>query len=145
MHERPSTLSRALDFLQRSAARVPSLLTEHLRSHRGGVADGAKPRPRRHFSLRVTTHRHRDLEPRCYLWEVAEIAKKLFLVGFVALIKPGQMVQLIIGFDFCMTFLFVTALYHCCAESRAHLARAHRLSQPDWPKVADVSAGLFYA
>ena len=69
VHERPSELSRALDFL------------------------------------------HRDLEPRCYLWEIAEIAKKLFLVGFIALISPGQAVQLIIGFGFCMIFLFFTAIY----------------------------------
>ena len=54
---------------------------------------------------------HRDLEPRCYLWEVVEMFKKLFLVGFIALISPGEMVQLIIGFGFCMIFLLLTTIY----------------------------------
>ena len=45
---------------------------------------------------------HRDLEPRCYLWEVAEIFKKLFLVGFAVLVQPGKTLQLVLGFLFCL-------------------------------------------
>ena len=37
-------------------------------------------------------------QPRCYWWEIAEILKKLFLVGFFVLIEPGQTIQLVIGF-----------------------------------------------
>ena len=53
----------------------------------------------------------RDYEPSYFWWELCEAWKKLFLVGFIALISPGQVVQLIIGFCFCMIFLFVTAIY----------------------------------
>ena len=54
---------------------------------------------------------HRDLEPRCYLWEIAEIAKKLFLVGFASLISPGETRQLIYGFGFCLVYLLFTSVY----------------------------------
>ena len=71
---------------------------------------------------------HKGIEPRIYWWEIAEIVKKLFLVGFAALIVPGRTIQLIIGFAFCSsTFSSVRCASHtsstkttssaCCAIS----------------------------
>ena len=53
---------------------------------------------------------HRGIEPRIYWWEIAEIVKKLFLVGFAALIHPGRTIQLIIGFAFCLVYLLFCAV-----------------------------------
>ena len=36
---------------------------------------------------------HKSYEPRWYLWELMELWKKLFLVGFAALILPGTLMQ----------------------------------------------------
>ena len=43
-------------------------------------------------------------------WEIAEIVKKLFLVGFVVLIQPGTTLQLVIGFTFCLVYLLFTSI-----------------------------------
>ena len=40
----------------------------------------------------------------------AQIVKKLFLVGFVALIEPGKTVQLIFGFAFCLVYLLFSSV-----------------------------------
>ena len=52
---------------------------------------------------------HQNLEPRFYWWELAEIFKKLFIVGFSALIRPGESIQLIIGATFTFSFMLLGA------------------------------------
>ena len=47
---------------------------------------------------------HTSYEPRWYLWELMEVGKKLFLVGFLAVILPGTLMQLVIGLVFTLAF-----------------------------------------
>ena len=39
----------------------------------------------------------RDYEPRVFWWEMVEVARKLTVTGFVALIEPGTLLQLYLG------------------------------------------------
>ena len=72
------------------------------------AAPSSPAAPRR--SPRRLNFLHRDVEPRCYWWELCEIGRKVFLVGFVALIDPGTTVQLVSGFMFCLVYLLFTGV-----------------------------------
>ena len=52
---------------------------------------------------------HRDFAPRMFAWEIVEIWKKLFLVGFAALIKPATVDQLVAALVFSLIFLLLLA------------------------------------
>ena len=45
-----------------------------------------------------------------YYWELVETWKKLFLVGFAVLIRPGSVEQLVVSFLVCLTFLLLSAV-----------------------------------
>ena len=48
-----------------------------------------------------------DYKPNCWYWEVAELARKVVLVGFFALIQPGSTLQLSAAVAFCVCFLML--------------------------------------
>jgi len=52
----------------------------------------------------------RDYEPAYLWWELIEAWKKLFLVGFAALIQPGSIVQLLIAFLFSLIFTLLSSI-----------------------------------
>ena len=52
---------------------------------------------------------------RIYRWEVAEIAKKTFMLGAVALIAPGSTMQLVVGINFTLVFMLLTGIVAPCA------------------------------
>ena len=53
---------------------------------------------------------HQDMQLSMYWWELAEIAKKTFLVGFCVLIRRGTIEQLLIAFAFCWAVLLVSSI-----------------------------------
>ena len=53
---------------------------------------------------------YKDYEPRYYLYEICEIGKKLFLVGFAVLIAPGTLSQLMVGFLAALGILLLDAV-----------------------------------
>ena len=55
-------------------------------------------------------HQRRPLFLNYLVLLAAQIVKKLFLVGFVALIEPGKTVQLIFGFAFCLVYLLFASV-----------------------------------
>ena len=54
---------------------------------------------------------HRDFEPRSYWWEIVEVMKKLFLVGFAVLIKKDSLYQLTIALVFTLIHMLLMATY----------------------------------
>ena len=52
----------------------------------------------------------RDYEPQYLWWELLEAWKKLFLVGFAVLLKPGSLEQLVVAFLFCLVFLLLVSV-----------------------------------
>ena len=84
---------------------MPAVILLMLYAARNAIRTGQKT-----ALSRALNFLHEDLEARCYWWEVAEIAKKLFLVGFAALILPGSAEQLIMGFGFSLLFLLFSAI-----------------------------------
>ena len=54
--------------------------------------------------LSVLTHEYR---PNVFWWELVEVARKLTLTGFLALFKPGTLLQLYLGVAFSLSFLVV--------------------------------------
>ena len=52
-------------------------------------AQGAGPE-RRRGSARRSSFLHREYEPRYFWWEILEVVKKLFLVGFAAIALAGR-------------------------------------------------------
>ena len=42
--------------------------------------------------------------------QIAEIGRKVIMVGFMAIIMPGTTEQLVIGFSFSLIFMLFTAL-----------------------------------
>ncbi len=53
---------------------------------------------------------HREYEPRYFWWEVLEILKKLMLVGFMAVVVPGSVYQLVIAMMISLALLLLTAV-----------------------------------
>ena len=51
-----------------------------------------------------------DFDPEMFAWEIGEQWKKLFLVGFAALIKPATIDQLVVGLMFSLTFMLLLAI-----------------------------------
>jgi len=51
-----------------------------------------------------------DVEPAYFWWELLEAWKKLFLVGFMVLVMPGQIEQLVIAFLFSLVFLLLISI-----------------------------------
>ena len=49
----------------------------------------------------------KDYEPQYFWWELIEAWKKLFLVGFMVLIKPDTIEQIMIAFGFMLAYLLV--------------------------------------
>ena len=84
---------------------VPLTYALLLRAARGAILSG-----RATTLSRALAFLHQDIEPRCFMWEVAEIAKKTFLLGAVALIKPGTSLQLIVGFGFSLVFMLLSGI-----------------------------------
>ena len=85
---------------------VPTSYALLLHAARGAILSG-RPSP----LSKALDFLHRDVEPRCYWWEIAEIGKKLFMVGFVVLIQRGQTIQLVVGFSFCLVYLLFTNIF----------------------------------
>ena len=48
-------------------------------------------------------------EPAYFFWELLEAWKKLFLVGFMVLILPGTVPQLVIAFVFSLVFMLLAS------------------------------------
>ena len=48
---------------------------------------------------------HREFEPRYFWWEILEVVKKLVLVGFAAIIRPGSITQLVIAMILSLTLM----------------------------------------
>ena len=73
-------------------------------------------------------------EPTYFFWELLEAWKKLFLVGFLVLILPGTIPQLVIAFLFSLIFMLLVSTaqpFHGArragkVESNAHSAAPHR-------------------
>ena len=84
---------------------IPLWYMVMLRAARGAILSG-----RATTLSRALAFLHQDIEPRCLWWEVAEIAKKTFLLGAVALIKPGTSLQLIVGFGFSLVFMLLSSI-----------------------------------
>lgn len=45
---------------------------------------------------------HRDVRPRYYWWELMEMLRRLFLIGFLVVIEPGSLLQLCLGSAACL-------------------------------------------
>ena len=73
---------------------------------------------------RALSFLHQDYEPKMFYWELVEIGKKLFLVGFCVLILPGTTEQLIIGF----IVAFVLLLFSSIAEPYHRYSPLHPYS-----------------
>ena len=73
-------------------------------------------------------------EPTYFFWELLEAWKKLFLVGFLVLILPGTIPQLVIAFLFSLIFMLLVSTaqsFHGArragkVEGDAHSAAPHR-------------------
>ena len=52
----------------------------------------------------------KDYKPAYFWWELLEAWKKLFLVGFMVLVLPGNITQLIIGFLFSLVGMLLTSV-----------------------------------
>ena len=52
----------------------------------------------------------RDFEPAFFWWELIELSKKLFLVGFAVLIKPGSIEQLVMAFLVSLSYMLLVAV-----------------------------------
>ena len=73
-------------------------------------------------------------EPAYFFWELLEAWKKLFLVGFLVLILPGTIPQLVIAFLFSLIFMLLVSTaqpFHGAriagkVEGDAHSAAPHR-------------------
>ena len=52
----------------------------------------------------------KDYEPSFFWWELLEAWKKLFLVGFMVLIMPGKVEQLLIAFLISLVHFFLVAV-----------------------------------
>ena len=53
---------------------------------------------------------HRDYEPQYYYWEIVELGRKLFLVGFAAEIKKGSLLQIFAASCFCLVYFMFKQL-----------------------------------
>ena len=70
----------------------------------------------------------RDYRTDFFWWELIEAWKKLFLVGFAALILPGSIEQLFIAFLFSLVFLLVVSV---AQPFKSQVATALSLPQPN--------------
>ena len=76
-------------------------------------------------------------EPAYFFWELLEAWKKLFLVGFLVLILPGTIPQLVIAFSFSLIFMLLVSTaqpFHGArragkVEGNAHSAAPHRVCE----------------
>ena len=80
-------------------------------------------------------------EPAYFFWELLEAWKKLFLVGFLVLILPGTIPQLVIAFLFSLIFMLLVSTaqpFHSArragkvegkVEGNAHSAAPHRVCE----------------
>ena len=113
---RPSTLSKALSFLHRDAK--PRAYWWEIAETASKAERVVPPGPRLAVAgcglpLSASTRRAEQrgavqtspLLPR-------RIVKKLFLCGFAVLIKPGETLQLAIGFIFCLAYFLFCAVVH---------------------------------
>ena len=56
------------------------------------------------------TFLHRDYEPQYYYWEVVELGRKLFLVGFAAQIRKGSLLQIFVASCVCLVYFMFKQL-----------------------------------
>merc|ERR1712023_245924 len=52
----------------------------------------------------------KDYEPAYFWWELLEAWKKLFLVGFMVLIMPGEVEQLVIAFLVSLVYMLLVSV-----------------------------------
>ena len=50
---------------------------------------------------------HKDLKPTFFFWELAEMARRLVLVGFMGRVEPGSVMQLVIAMVFSLLFMVI--------------------------------------
>ena len=50
---------------------------------------------------------HKDVDPAFYWWELTEMVRKLWLIGFLVVIQPGSLLQLVLGTSFAFIYLVV--------------------------------------
>ena len=53
---------------------------------------------------------HRDMEPRFYYWELVEVWRKLFLIGFAMIIAKGSVYQLCVALGFSLIYMLVVSI-----------------------------------
>ena len=70
---------------------VPSVYVLLLLHERQAIMDGVQTP-----LVDALAFLHNDYKPSCYLWELVNLAQKLFVVGFATLILPGKLMQLVI-------------------------------------------------
>ena len=56
------------------------------------------------------TFLHRDYEPQYYYWEIVELGRKLFLVGFAAQIRKGSLLQIFVASCVCLVYFMFKQL-----------------------------------
>ena len=59
----------------------------------------------------------RDYKPRAFAWELVDVARKITLTGFLALVKPGSLIQLYLGVAVALCIL----IFQLCAPPLAHI------------------------
>lgn len=50
---------------------------------------------------------YRDVQPGFYWWELMEMSRRLTLIGFLVVVEPGSMLQLVLGTTFAFIFFIV--------------------------------------
>ena len=71
------------------------------------VDDNQRPTPFERRLAASTIFLHGEYQPRFFWWELAEMARRLFLIGIMVVIEPGKMTQIAIGTIFSAAFLVV--------------------------------------
>ena len=56
---------------------------------------------------RATAFLHKEYEPTCFWWELAEMLRRFLLVGLFIIIEQGKMMQLALGTIVCGVFLLI--------------------------------------
>ena len=95
---------------------VPVFWLWSLRKHRADIQqtgdDGEVSVAAQQFSFLVGAY-----QPEYYLWEVAELARKVVLTGFVSVVSPGSMLQIVVASSASLCFL---AMHSRCCTSTPH-------------------------
>ena len=75
------------------ACAVPILYALLLFRSRHSLSGAAPPTPLSHALLFLS----RDYDARVFFWELVEVARKITITGFLALVDPGSLVQIYLG------------------------------------------------